>query len=107
MNNREEKTVHNQRAWSAGRIETVLALAMVFMAGAVGSLLLTVGGVHWLIQQVDLADSLKSSIITLVLGLGLVFVGPVLLWALTTVLPRWWFRRVKEFFVSIGRKCRG
>ena len=78
-------------------------LAVLFMAGIAIAALLTVGGVHWLAQQIDLASNFKSSVVTLILGLGLVLVGPVLLWALATLLPRWWFKSMKDLFTRAVR----
>ena len=77
------------------RSETIIAWALLFTAGAVIALLLTFGGLHWLYEQVVATQNIKSSIVTAILGLGLVFIGPVLLLALAAVLPRWWFRAIK------------
>lgn len=59
-----------------------------------GALLLSLGGLQWTVQQIALAGDFKSELITGVLGLGLVIIGPVLLWALTALLPRRWFRAI-------------
>jgi len=71
-----------------------LAGVLVFIVGLAITLALTIGGAHELVQHVTAAGSLKSGIITLVVGLGLVLIGPVLLLALIMMLPRWWFRDV-------------
>jgi hypothetical protein len=67
-------------------------LIFVLFAGACGALLITFGGVQWLTAQIAAAGDFKSGLIAGVLGLGLVLLGPVLLWALAALLPRWWFR---------------
>lgn len=77
------------------RSETVIAWALLFAAGAVLALLLTFGGVHWLLEQVTASGNFKSGVVTTVLGLGLVLIGPVLLLAVMAILPRWWVRSVK------------
>lgn len=73
-----------------------IILAIVFFVGIGVTFMLTLGGVHALVQLVSAADGIKSSVIASVLGLGLVVLGPVLLWALAVILPRWWFRDVKN-----------
>ncbi len=80
---------------SFGRGETVIAWALLFAAGAVLALLLTLGGVHWLHEQITASENFKASVVTAVLGLGLVIIGPVLLLAVIAILPRWWIRSVK------------
>ncbi len=69
-----------------------LSWAVLLFAGCCGALLLTFGGIQWLTEQVAAAGDFKSELITGVLGLGLVLVGPVLLWALAALLPQWWLR---------------
>lgn len=81
--------------------------AVLLFAGCCGALLLTFGGIQWLSEQVAAAGDFKSELITGVLGLGLVLVGPVLLWALAALLPQWWLRglaaRIKHLVCDTPR----
>jgi hypothetical protein len=75
-------------------LSTEGALVGVFfiLAGISGALLMTFGGLQWLLAQIALAGDLKSGFVTTVLGLGLVLLGPILLLAVAVILPQWWFR---------------
>ena len=64
--------------------------------GGVLAMVLTLGGVHWLLDQRAAAPDFKSEIIATILGMGFVFVGPVLLFALAVLSPQWWLRSVKS-----------
>jgi hypothetical protein len=78
--------------------QTIIAWALLFASGAAVALLLTFGGLHWLLEQVTAAQNAKSSTVAAILALGPVLIGPVLLLALAAVLPRWWFHAVKIMF---------
>jgi uncharacterized membrane protein len=78
--------------------------ALVFFAGIIFTALLTFAGLHAFVQQVTAADGVRSGLVTVVLSLGLVLVGPALLWALTVIWPRWWFRSVKDQMKALLRK---
>lgn len=60
------------------------------------ALVLTFGGVHWLLDQRAAAPDFKSEIIATILGMGFVFVGPVLLFALAVLSPQWWLREANS-----------
>ncbi len=85
------------------RSEISLILTVVFIAVAAVMTMLTLGGVHALMQLVNAADSFKASVVAGVLGLGLVVLGPVLLLGLAVVLPRWWLRDMKHRIASMFR----
>jgi hypothetical protein len=85
------------------RREASLILAIIFVFGLGATLLLTLGGAHALVQLVAMAGTFKSTIITGVLGMGLVVLGPVLLLALAVILPRWWFRDMKTRVAKLLR----
>jgi len=72
--------------------------AFALVAGIAASLILTFGGLQWVMVQVDAASDTKSGLITGVLGLGLVLIGPVLLFALAASVPQWWLASVKAHF---------
>ena len=72
-----------------------LGWALLLVACIAVSAVLTLGGAHWLIEQVTAAGDFKSELITAVLGLGLVLVGPVLVLGLAVILPTWWFRAMR------------
>jgi hypothetical protein len=80
--------------------EAALAAAVFILAGIGGAFLMTLGGVQWLMDQLALAGDFKSELITTVLGLGMVILGPILLLAVAVILPPWWFR-------SLWRRLRG
>lgn len=75
-----------------------MSWTVLLIAGCCGALLLTFGGIQWLTEQIAAARGFKSELITGVLGLGLVVVGPVLLWALAALLPQWWLRALAARF---------
>lgn len=85
----------------ADRRKPPFAWALLLVACIGVSAVLTLGGVHWLVEQVTAAGDFKSELITAVLGLGLVLVGPVLLLALAVILPTWWFKDMRVRIVSI------
>jgi len=76
----------------AHRREAKIAWAMLLVLGTALAVLLTVGGVQWLGEQLNTARNFKSELVTTVLGMGLVVIGPVLLLALVLTFPRWWLR---------------
>lgn len=78
-----------------GRRKPPLSWALLLIVCIAVSALLTLGGAHWLVEQVSVAGDFKSELITAVLGLGLVLVGPVLVLALAVILPSWWFRAMR------------
>jgi hypothetical protein len=55
---------------------------ILFTCAVVFSLAVTASGAEVLVSQVEAAQGLKSSVITLVIGLGLALLGPALLCAL-------------------------
>ena len=61
---------------------------MVFLLVVAAALMVTVIGARELIGQVLAAHSLKSGVITSVVDLGLVIVGPVLLLAYIRLMPQ-------------------
>ena len=89
---------HREMAWIWG---------LLFVASMVCALVLTLGGVQWLIHQLAAAVDFKAALITTVLGLGFVFIGPILLLALAVLSPPWWLRglkqRAKRFFTGAAR----
>ncbi|MBY0509522.1 MAG: hypothetical protein K2P94_05160 [Rhodospirillaceae bacterium] len=96
-----ESLAHEPREPKRGEISLILTL--VFIAGAAVMTMLTLGGVHALVQLVTSAANFKASIVAGVLGLGLVVLGPVLLLALAVLLPRWWLRDMKHRIASVFR----
>jgi hypothetical protein len=66
--------------------------AALLLLGTGIAALLTAGGVRWLSDQLALADTFKAELVTVVLGTGLVILGPTLLLGLVFMLPRGWFR---------------
>lgn len=96
-----ESTAHEPRQPQRGEIS--LILTFVFVAVAVVMTMLTLGGMHALVQLVTAAHGVKASIVAGVLGLGLVVLGPVLLLGLAVLLPRWWLRDMKQRIGSMFR----
>jgi len=77
------------------RREVAIAWSLIFFVGIASALLLTLGGVQWLVEQLGDNADFKTHLITIILGLGFILVGPVLLFALAIVAPQWWFRAIK------------
>jgi hypothetical protein len=96
-----EPLAHEPREPQRGEISLILTL--VFIAVAAVMTMLTLGGVHALVELVTAADNFKASIVAGVLGLGLVVLGPVLLLGLAILLPRWWLRDMKRRIGSMFR----
>jgi hypothetical protein len=68
-----------------------------FVIGAIIALLVTLTGARELLTQLDAAPSDgRSELITMVLGFGLVLLGPVLMVALAVFTPSQWLPRVWE-----------
>lgn len=110
MNRDEHRNEHNDGRSptrcpedESARREASLILAIIFVFGLGGTLLLTLGGAHALVQLVAMAGTFKSTVITGVLGMGLVILGPVLLLALAVILPSWWFRDMKTRVAKLLR----
>lgn len=95
----QESRIHEPREPKRGEISLILTL--VFIAVAAVMTMLTLGGVHALVELVTSAANFKASIVAGVLGLGLVVLGPVLLLALAVLLPRWWLRDMKHRIASV------
>lgn len=76
--------------------ELALGWTLLFILGSVIAAMLTLGGLHWLLEQRAAAPDLKAEIVATILGMGFVFVGPVLLFALGVLSPQWWLRGVKS-----------
>ena len=74
------------------RREAMVAWLVLLVLGTALAVLLTMGGVQWLGEQLGAAKNFKSGVVTTVLGMGLVVIGPVLLLALVLIFPRWWLR---------------
>jgi len=70
-----------------------------FVCGAIVALLITLSGAQAVLDQLDDAPDGSSHLITMILGFGLVLLGPVLLAALAILMPRHWLPGV---FVQIG-----
>lgn len=96
-----ESRAHEPSGPKRGEISLILTL--VFIAVAAVMTVLTLGGVHALVQLVSSAANFKASIVMGVLGLGLVVLGPVLLLGVAVVLPRWWLRDMKHRITSVFR----
>ena len=71
----------------------------VFVGGAIIALLITLSGARELLDQLDDAPDGSSHLITLVIGSGLVVLGPVLLMALAVLMPQHW---LPDIFERIG-----
>jgi len=84
--------VNTNRPQNAEPRDSQALWAALLLLGTGIAALLTVGGVRWLSDQLALADTFKAEVVTVVLGTGLVILGPTLLLALVFMLPRWWFR---------------
>jgi len=82
---------------SAGRL---WGWGLALLAGILLSLAVTFGGLQWVTTQIDAASDIKSSLITGILGLGLVLIGPVLLFAMAVFTPQWWLLSIKAHFRS-------
>ena len=67
-----------------------------FVIAAIVALLITLSGARELWEQLDEAPDGSSHLITMVLGFGLVLLGPVLLAALAVLMPRHWLPGVFE-----------
>ncbi len=78
------------------RRELALGWTVLFVLGSIMATLLTLGGVHWLLEQRAAAPDVKAEVIAAILGMGFVFVGPVLLFALAVLSPQWWLHGVKS-----------
>ena len=88
--------IHQPQVHQGPRREFAFAWTLLFLLGIVIAALLTLGGVHWLMEQRAAAADSKSEVIATILGAGFVFVGPVLLFALAVLSPQWWLRGVKS-----------
>ncbi len=91
------RTLH-RRTW-AFRLGTA-----AFVGGAIIALLITLSGASALLDQLDEAPDGSSHIITLVIGSGLVVLGPVLLAALAVLMPHHW---LPDIFERIGSYLTG
>ncbi len=97
--------MRKNKTLNAERSDAVIAWAALLILGIALAALLTLGGVQWLGEQLDTARTFKSEIVTTVLGMGLVVIGPVLLLALVLMFPRWWIRaataRIKRLLLQV------
>ena len=75
-----------------------------FVLGAIVALLVTLGGARELLDQLDEAPDGSSGLITMVIGFGLVLLGPVLLAALAVFMPQ---QCLPGFFERIGDHLSG
>ena len=73
---------HNKAGLTPALATAISALVIVI------ALILTVGGAIDLVSQVAAAPNFKAGLITLVLHLGLVLIGPALLVAYINFMPR-------------------
>ncbi len=85
----------NSQINHGGRPELALGWTVLFFLGSIVAAMLTLGGVHWLLEQRAVAPDFKAELIATILGMGFVFVGPVLLFALAVLSPQWWLHAVK------------
>ena len=69
---------------------------LAFVSGAILALLITLSGARALLDQLDQAPDGSSHPITMVIGSGLVVLGPVLLAALAVLMPHHWLPDVFE-----------
>ncbi len=87
-----------RRAWTL-RLGTA-----AFVGGAVVALLITLTGARELLDQLNEAPDGSSHLITMVIGFGLVLLGPVLLAALAVLMPRHWlpgvFERIGDYLTG-------
>ena len=76
----------------------------VFVVGAICALLITLSGARALLDQLNDAPDGSSHLITLIIGSGLVVLGPVLLAALAVLMPHHWlpevFERISDAFTG-------
>ncbi len=90
------------RSWA------IRAGTVIFVVGAIIALLMTLSGARELLDQVNAAPDSKSGFITMVIGFGLVLLGPVLLVALGMLIPHQWlptaFERIDAFLAGDGSK---
>jgi hypothetical protein len=90
------KRSHSNAAHSRkGALFSVFAAAMSVLVIAI-AIILTIGGAADVISQVLTAPSIKASVITLVLHLGLVLIGPTVLIAYVNLMPRAHLPRILE-----------
>ncbi len=78
------------------RDEVSVTGAVLFVLGLGVTLICSTIGIQWVSQQMAAADGFKSDLVALVLGLGLVLVGPVLLLALATLFPSGGWRALRR-----------